>query len=63
MVSGFFDFAENRALDHIPTTMNDYRMMLDRILSAGGSPLMTPKTPDYAHNHKQVGGTLKLVVN
>lgn len=60
MVSGFFDFAENRALDHIPTTMNDYRMMLDRILSAGGSPLMTP---DYAHNHKQVGGTLKLVVN
>ena len=40
MVSGFFDFAENRALDHIPTTMNDYRMMLDRILSAGGYPLL-----------------------
>ena len=40
MVSGFFDFAENRALDHIPTTMIDYRMMLDRILSAGGYPLL-----------------------
>lgn len=40
MVSGFFDFAENRALDHIPTTMHDYRTMLDRILSAGGYPLL-----------------------
>ena len=40
MVSGFFDFAENRALDRIPTTMHDYRTMLDRILSAGGYPLL-----------------------
>lgn len=40
MVSGFFDFAENRALDRIPTTMYDYRTMLDRILSAGGYPLL-----------------------
>lgn len=36
MVSGFFDFAENRALDHIPTTMRDYRQMLDGILAGGG---------------------------
>ncbi len=41
MVSGFFDFAENRALDHIPTTMQDYRIMLDNILSAGGNPVLT----------------------
>lgn len=41
MVSGFFDFAENRALDHIPTTMHDYRNMLDRILSAGGYQLLS----------------------
>lgn len=40
MVSGFFDFAENRALDRIPTTMHDYRTMLDRILSAGGYSLL-----------------------
>lgn len=40
MVSGFFDFAENRALDRVPTTMHDYRTMLDRILSAGGYPLL-----------------------
>lgn len=40
MVSGFFDFAENRALDRIPTTMHDYRTMLDRILTAGGYPLL-----------------------
>ena len=38
MVSGYFDIAENRALDHIPTTMHDYRVLLDNILSAGGSP-------------------------
>lgn len=36
MVSGFFDFAENRALDHIPTTMREYRQMLDGILAGGG---------------------------
>lgn len=41
MVSGFFDFAENRALDRIPTTMHDYRIMLDSILSAGGNQVLT----------------------
>ncbi len=40
MVSGFFDFAENRALDHIPTTMRDYRQMLDGILASGGYQLL-----------------------
>lgn len=40
MVSGYFDFAENRALDHIPTTMHDYRVMLDNILSAGGNAVL-----------------------
>ena len=40
MVSGYFDFAENRALDHIPTTMHDYRVMLDQILSAGGNKVL-----------------------
>lgn len=40
MVSGYFDFAENRALDHIPTTMHDYRVMLDRILMAGGNSVL-----------------------
>ena len=40
MVSGYFDFAENRALDHIPTTMRDYRVMLDNILSAGGNAVL-----------------------
>lgn len=40
MVSGYFDFAENRALDHIPTTMHDYRTMLDSILSAGGNAVL-----------------------
>lgn len=40
MVSGYFDFAENRALDHIPTTMHDYRLMLDSILSAGGNEVL-----------------------
>lgn len=41
IVSGYFDFAENRALDHIPTTMHDYRVMLDSILSAGGNRVLT----------------------
>ena len=41
MVSGYFDFAENRAIDHIPTTMHDYRIMLDRILLAGGNEVLT----------------------
>jgi len=40
MVSGYFDFAENRAMEHIPTTMRDYRELLDRILSANGSPVL-----------------------
>ncbi len=40
MVSGYFDFAENRAMEHIPTTMHDYRELLDRILSANGSPVL-----------------------
>lgn len=40
MVSGFFDFAENRAIEHIPTTMQDYRIMLDKILSAGGNEVL-----------------------
>ena len=40
MVSGYFDFAENRAMEHIPTTMKEYRELLDRILSANGSPVL-----------------------
>lgn len=40
MVSGYFDFAENRAIDQIPTTMHDYRVMLDNILSAGGNEVL-----------------------
>lgn len=40
MVSGYFDFAENRAIDHIPTTMHEYRVMLDNILKAGGYELL-----------------------
>lgn len=40
MVSGYFDFAENRAMEHIPTTMREYRELLDRILSANGSPVL-----------------------
>lgn len=40
MVSGYFDFAENRAMEHIPTTMRDYRELLDGILSANGSPVL-----------------------
>lgn len=40
MVSGYFDFAENRAIDQVPTTMRDYRLMLDRILEAGGNPVL-----------------------
>ena len=40
MVSGYFDFAENRAMEHVPTTMHDYRELLDRILSANGSPVL-----------------------
>lgn len=40
LVSGYFDFAENRALNHIPTTMHDYRVMLDNILSAGGNKVL-----------------------
>lgn len=40
MVSGYFDFAENRALEHIPTTMREYRELLDRILSANSSPVL-----------------------
>lgn len=40
MVSGYFDFAENRALSHIPTTMRDYRQLLDNILSANGEQLL-----------------------
>lgn len=41
MVSGYFDFAENRAIDHIPTTMHDYRIMLDNILTAGGNEVLS----------------------
>lgn len=40
MVSGYFDFAENRAMEHVPTTMKEYRELLDRILSANGSPVL-----------------------
>jgi len=40
MVSGYFDFAENRAMEHIPTTMREYRELLDRILSANGLPVL-----------------------
>lgn len=40
MVSGYFDFAENRAMAHIPTTMRDYRQLLDNILSANGEQLL-----------------------
>lgn len=52
MVSGYFDIAENRALDRIPTTMHDYRVLLDNILSAGGSPLLEgPGTVSSQHAH------------
>lgn len=40
MVSGFFDIAENQALDHIPMTMHDYRVLLDDILKAGHRPIL-----------------------
>ena len=40
MVSGFFDIAENQALDHIPMTMRDYRVLLDDILKAGRRPIL-----------------------
>lgn len=40
MVSGFFDIAENQALDHIPMTMHDYRVLLDDILKAGHRPVL-----------------------
>lgn len=40
MVSGFFDIAENQALDHIPMTMHDYRVLLDDILKAGRRPVL-----------------------
>lgn len=40
MVSGFFDIAENQALDHIPMTMHDYRVLLDDILKAGRRPIL-----------------------
>ena len=54
MVSGYFDIAENRALDHIPTTMHDYRVLLDNILSAGGSPLLEgPGTVSAQQAHEK----------
>lgn len=40
MVSGYFDFAENRALEHVPVTMREYRELLDNILSANGRPVL-----------------------
>jgi len=40
MVSGYFDFAENRALEQIPVTMREYRELLDNILSASGKPIL-----------------------
>lgn len=40
LVSGYFDFAENRALRHIPMRMNDYVKQLDDILSANGDSLL-----------------------
>jgi len=41
LVSGYFDFAEVRALRHIPTYMSDYIQQLDNVLAAGGNPLLT----------------------
>lgn len=41
LVSGYFDFAEVRALRHIPTYMSDYILQLDNVLAAGGNPLLT----------------------
>lgn len=40
MVSSFFDIAENQALDHIPMTMHDYRVLLDDILKASHRPIL-----------------------
>jgi len=40
LVSGFFDIAENQALDHHPMTMHDYRTLLDDILRAGRSQVL-----------------------
>jgi len=41
LVSGYFDFAEVRALRQIPTYMSDYIEQLDNVLAAGGNPLLT----------------------
>lgn len=40
MVSGYFDFAENRALERVPVTMREYRELLDNILSANERPVL-----------------------
>ena len=40
LVSGYFDFAEVRAMRRIPTYMSDYIEQLDSVLSAGGNPLL-----------------------
>jgi len=40
LVSGYFDFAEVRALRQIPTYMSDYIEQLDNVLAAGGNPLL-----------------------
>ena len=40
LVSGYFEFAEVRAMRQIPTYMNDYIEQLDNVLVAGGNPLL-----------------------
>lgn len=40
LVSAYFDFAELNAIEQKPTTMQDYIDGLDRILNAGGRPLL-----------------------
>ena len=40
LVSGYFDFAEVRAMRQVPTYMSDYIEQLDNVLVAGGNPLL-----------------------
>ena len=40
IVSGYFDFAENMALEHTKVYMQDYVDQLDRLLSADGRKLL-----------------------
>ena len=41
LVSGYFDFAEISAIEHLPMYMKDYIQQLDAILSSGGRKLLS----------------------